>query len=448
MAVIAFPSQDAVFQPIGHFVRLGEKSYRKAAELHATGRLKARRFVVDASKIVYQRDIIKMLREAGAEVVLDPRTAELASKKYCAGYAKGAPWAPENQMEPLAPAAFTPGHFSDVYGQIARCAVKFEVDVVLAPTHFIGDPDFDGWFGIDRDGCVRLRAALDAAGGQSIAIDYPLIAKLSDLADETKRMEIMAGLTNLPFDNLWMRIATSGGVAGPITARNLVRTLAAWHNFGKPIIADYMGGLNAEALLSLNVISGIAHGLGERSSFKVDGWNKEPKKQDDEKQRGGGVRIEVSSFGRSFTQKEMTVLLSAHGAKSLLLPADKAALPSGVSEIGSDARTLSAHEAERRFEAISQTPTDKRPDVFAQSRMKEAVFDAGRAARLNPKPEVAAEHEVDIAMLQKRLKEAARQTGQLRSVYEDLAAEHLERGSVVRAINAPRQATSPSATGS
>ena len=51
-------------------------------------------------------------------------------------------------------------------------------------------------------------------------------------------------------------------------------------------------------------------------------------------------------------------------------------------------------------------------------------------------------------MLQKRLKEAARQTGQLRSVYEDLAAEHLERGSVVRAINAPRQATSPSATGS
>lgn len=447
MNVVAFPGQTTVFQPIGHFVRLGEFSYGKVAELHGMGRLKGRRFVVDGSRIKHQRQIIRALREAGAEVVLDTRVAELSSRKYAGGYARGAPWAVGEG--PMTADAFTRRTAEDVYEKIAECAVDYGVDVVLAPTHFLSDPNFADWFGIDTVGCVRLRAALDSAGGQTIALDYPVIASMADLTDEAKRMELMDGMAGLPFDNVWMRIATSAGIAGPITARSIVAMLGRWHNFGRPIVADYMGGLTGEALLSMNVVSGIAHGFGERTSFKADGWGREPRKKEDDDDDGGrGTRIEVSSFGKSFLHKEMKVLLSAFGGKTLLLPSDKAALPDGVAGLKDDARLLCAHEAERRFDAIAGIPTDKRPYAFARKRMREAVSCAGRAARLNPKPEVAAEEGVDLAKLMARLKATAKQMTKLHETYEDIAAERTESGAIVRPMPAPRRATAPAATGS
>lgn len=447
MNVVTFPGQATVFQPIGHFVRLGEFSYGKVAEIHGMGRLKGRRFVVDASRIRHQRQIIQTLRTGGAEVVLDTRAAELSSRKYAGGYAKGAPWASGDG--PLGADAFVPRHGQDIYEKIAECAVDYGVDVVLAPSHFLSDPDFNGWFGTDKAGCTRLRAALDAAGGTSIAIDYPIIATMSDLSSESKSREITDGLSGLPFDNVWMRIATSTGVAGPLTARNMVGMLSRWHNFGRPIVADYMGGLTGEALLSMNVVSGIAHGFGERTSFNPSGWGKEPRKNEgDEERKGRGTRIDVSSFGKSFLHKEMNVLLSAFGAKTLLLPRDKSALPGGISGLKEDARLLAAHEAERRFDEISETPTDKRPTAFAKVRMREAVSMATRAANLKPKPEVAEQQKVDLDKLMNRLKDTTKLMNKLHETYEDIAAERTENPALIRAMPAPKSATFPSATGS
>jgi hypothetical protein len=447
MNVVTFPGQASVFQPIGHFVRLGESSYGKVAELHGMGRLKGRRFVVDGSKIKYQRQIIRALQASGAEVVLDTRAAELSSRKYAGGYARNAPWA--SGTGAMTAEDFSPRRGGDVYDVIAECAVDYGVDVVLAPTHFLSDPDFASWFGIDTAGCVRLRAALDAAGGQSIAIDYPVIASMSDLTDEGKRMEIMEGLARLPFDNLWIRMATSSSIAGPVTARSMIGMLGRCHNFGRPIVADYMGGLTGEAILSMNVVSGIAHGLGERNSFNSVGWGKEPKERDDDDgQNGRATRIEVSSFGKSFLHSEMKVLLSAHGGKTALLPGDRSALPGGLSNLKESARLLSAYEAEHRIDGIAEIPTDKRPEVFATNRMREAVSSATRVASLKPKPEVAAEEKVDLNQLMDRAKETVKQMMKLRETYEDVAAERSESSTLVRAMPAPRRMTAPSRTGS
>jgi hypothetical protein len=117
MNVVAFPGQASLFQPIGHFVRLGEFSYGKNAELHGMGRLKGRRFVVDASRIKYQRQIIRALQGAGAEVVMDTRAAELSSRKYAGGYAKDAPWA--SGTGPMTAEDFTPRNGRDVFESIA-----------------------------------------------------------------------------------------------------------------------------------------------------------------------------------------------------------------------------------------------------------------------------------------------------------------------------------------
>lgn len=449
MNVVAFPSQAALYQPIGHFIRLGDSGYKKNAELHAQNLLKAKRFVVNGSRIGYQREDIRMLREGGAEVVLDPRTVELGSLKYCGGEAAKAPWAVEDGSV-LTPQLRTPGHIFDLYGRIARCAVDHQVDAVLSPSSLVTGNGFKAVFDIDRAACLAMRSALDANGGKEIAIDYLLVVRLVDLTDEKRRLELISALADLPFENLWLRIATSGGLAGPLTAQRLIKVLSAIHNIGKPVILDYTGGLTGEALIAMNVVSGVAHGVGERGSFKADGWNKAPRKPDPEEERKGGraSRVDVSVFGRSFTIPEMETLLTAKGAKSLLVSTDKRILPNGPSDLRSDVRRLNALEAEKRIDAIETTPTLKRPEFFAEVRMKEAEQAARKAARLTPDAKVAADNKVDIDKLRARLADNAGTIGKLRDVYVAQAEERQERGDIARAVSPPRHATPYFETGS
>ena len=247
-----------------------------------------------------------------------------------------------------------------------------------------------------------------------------------------------------------MRIATSGGTAGPLTAQRLIKVLSAIHNIGRPIILDYAGGLTGEALISMNVVSGIAHGIGERGSFNVSGWDKAPRKpeEDEERQGGRASRVDVPAFGRSFTIPEMETLLSAKGAKSLLVPTDKRILPNGPSDLRSDVRRLNALEAERRMDIIEATPTLKRPEAFAEVRMKEADQAARKAARLTPSAKVAATHKVDLDKLRARLATTADMIGKLRDVYVAQAEERREQGNIARAVSPPRHATPYSKTGS
>ena len=310
MTVISFPTQASVFQFVPHYIRLGEMSYRKIAELAASGVIQSKRFVVDGSKISFQRDIIQVLKGLGAEIVLDPRTIELSSLRKCSGLASTAPWAAISPKSPLSPDVFKEGHANDIYGMIARCAVENGVNAVLSPSHYLADPDFQGWQFIDYQACILLRKALDLHGGKSISIDYLLAARLTDFTDEEFQAQIVQNLSELPYDNLWVRPSMSNAL-GPVNAQRLVRTLARWHNLGKPIIMDYMHGLAAESLVALNVVSGIAHGFGEQTSFKANDWSKPSKERDKSKRSGRAVRVSISALGCTFTRPEFEVLMTA-----------------------------------------------------------------------------------------------------------------------------------------
>ena len=144
----------------------------------------------------------------------------------------------------------------------------------------------------------------------------------------------------------------------------------------------------------------------------------------------------------------METLLSAKGAKSLLVPTDKRILPDGPSDLRSDVRRLNALEAERRIDVIETTPTIKRPEAFAEVRMKEAEQAARKAARLTPSPKVAIENKIDANKLRARLTENAAMIGKLRDVYVAQAEERRERGDIARAVSPPRHATPYSETGS
>ncbi len=446
MKIIEFPKQASVFQPVAHYIRLGETSYRKVADLAAEGVIQSKRFVVDGSKIAYQRDIIQMLQGLGAEVVLDPRIVELSARRKCAGLASSAPWASEIRGVPLSPDMFRASHPADIYGSIARCAVEYGVSAVLSPSHYLADPGFDGWQKIDHDACVLLRRALDSEGGKTIAIDYLVAARLTDFMDEGFQSKLMPNLSDLPYDNLWVRASMSTPI-GPLNAQRLVRTLSRWHNIGKPIVMDYMGGLTAEALVGMNVVSGISHGYGEQSSFTADKWTEPPEERDKDKPAGRSTRVGVSALGCTFTSAEFDVLLTAHGAKSVLLPNDRTVLPNGVEDVSRDPRRFNVCEAQRRLAEIDAVPTANRPDYFADKRMREVVATANKAAKLNPKADIAKAKNVDLATLRVRLVKLSTASERLRGTYEKLAQERTEQGATVRAIGDLRRSTPLSQTG-
>lgn len=447
MNIIEFPKQTSVFQNIAHYVRLGETSYRKVAELAAAGVIKSKRFVVDGSKIKHQQGIIQMLQGLDAEIVLDPRTIELSSRRKCKGLASSAPWAPQVRGEPLSPDVFRANQGSDIYGAIARCAVQNGVSAVLSPTHYLADPSFDGWQEIDHEGCILLRRALDKEGGKSISIDYLIAARLADFNDEVFRSKIMPGLADLPYENLWVRSSMSSPDTGPTNAQRLVRTLARWHNMGTPIVMDYMGGLTGEALLAMNVVSGVAHGFGEQTNFNTTKWALPPEEHDKDKSGGRATRIGVTSIGRTFTSAEIDVLLSAHSAKSVLLPNDRFILPNGVEDLRNDPRRFNACDAERRISEVAKIPTASRPDYFADKRMREIVGTAKKASKLNPKQEIADNLKVDLVKLKSRLIKQGITTEKLRGTYENLAQKRIEQGATVRAIGDVRRSTPLNQTG-
>lgn len=449
MSVIQFPKQKAVFQPFAHFVRLGEGSYRRVADLIAAGTLTSKRVVIDASKAAHQRDLIEMLRGRETEIVLDPRTVELSSRQKCGGLASGAPWASAEKDTPLTPDMFRKDHSTDIYGQIARMCVELGVDAVLAPTQFLGDPSFNGWYRINVEGCELLRSALDNAGGESIRIDYLLAARLGDLRKPEFQGQFLTDLSSMPVDNLWLRLSMSPIENSPTIAQRLIGTLAGWHNVGVPIVMDYAGGLAGEALLSMNVVSGIAHGFGEQTAFNTSNWTDAPKKREpkDGKKGGRAQRISVTALGRTFTTKEMEVLLSAHGARSLLLPTERHIAPNGIQDIQSDARRFNAADAEHRLRAISKVPTADRPEFFAQTRMREVASAAKRAEKLNPKPEVAKANKIDLAKLKKRLSNQRQKADSMRETFEDIASERKAQGFLAKEIGSVRLAVPHKETG-
>ena len=438
--VLAFPYGTHPTQPVAQFIRLGELQYQSLGTLLAQGRLPARRVVVDASKIRHQKELIKAFREAGAEVVLDTKAAELAAPQKCGGYAKGAPWAGLNDGKPLGPQFFAGGRADDIFGQVARCAVEYQCDVVLAPCHFIGDKLFGDWFDVDRQACLRLRQALDREGGAHIAIDYPLIVPHVQLNDPERRSAFSHGLQGLPFDNLWIRASGFGNDAGALTATRYMSALTGLHNIGRPIVADYLGGIVGEAAIAFGAVSGVAHGIGERERFETSGWEKPPRKPEDGF-GGRAKRITLAGLNRSFTLSEFELLCSARGARQLLVGADRSRFPNGVQDMLKDPKGYVASEALRHVEELAGVPDLRRGQHFLEGRMTEVARTARRVKDLKPPKDKAAEKKIDLDKLMKRLNDHSTKTDKLHSSFEHLHADLMERAGRAQAVTraAPAQ---------
>jgi hypothetical protein len=371
--VVQFPHKVPPISPLAQFIRLGETSYRRHASLFAEGHLNAKRVVIDASVIRYLKDEVRQFRDADVEIVLDTRAAELAAKAKIHGLVRKAPWAALCPDEPLGPTFFRTGHPCDIYGQIARISVENGVRAALTPSHFLGDPTFAEWLDIDRESCIQLRQALDEAGGRDIAIDYLLIVPHLQLNETDIRLKIMAALADLPFDNLWVRASGFGNDAGAQPVTRFITSLAQLHNLGKPVIIDYLGGLVGEAVMALGVASGFAHGIGESERFDARQWHEPPKERDAEHPSGRAQRVSVGAINRSFSLREYETLLSARGAKRLLIPQLDGSGLKTAADVIREPKIAASRQAVCYFEELNGVPNAHRAAHFMARRIEPAI---------------------------------------------------------------------------
>lgn len=411
-------STPAPISPLAHFVRLGE-AHKKLSDLHAAGKLPASRVVVDASRFRVQRELVKALQDEGAEIVLDTEAAELASPLKCAGHASGAPWS-LGKSTPLGPDFFLKGAKIDVIGQMARFAVERGVDVVLAPTHFLGDKNFSHWLEIDRKACLRLREALDAAGGKHIAIDYPMILSHVELNAPQVRGTIVQGVSDLPIDNLWIRASGLNSDIAPATLNRYISALAQMHNMGRPVIADYLGGLAGAAAMAYGVISGHAHGIGERERFDTSGWHKAPAARSDDDEFGRAARITLISLNKSLAMSELELLSKAKGGRRMVSCGNPRCCPHGYEDMVRDSRGHAAYQAFGHHDALQKIPDLKRVEYFLNGPMAGAVRESKQISQLRPPKAEALRLDIDPDRLMMRLNEQALRLSKMKTALEKL----------------------------
>lgn len=417
--VVPFPKGQRLRSPLAQFFRVGD-SHNKFAEMFASGGLPASRVVFDAGRLNRQTALAKELKAEGVEITIDTGAAELSSPARHGTFVRNSSWLTKVPMSPLGPDDFT----TEIIERIAEMAVAIGADRVLAPSHFLGDPSFDGWLKVDAASCSALRAALDRLGGGRIRIDYPVIQSVQGLVDPTSRKALAETLSILPVDAIWMRLSGLGKEPGPQKVRSMIRMLSGFHNIGKPVILDYCSGLNSEATEAFGVASGSASGILELDQFNARDWHKTPEEPDPDARFARPRIVQVPGLGRGFYANEFELLAKSRGGRKLLLQSEFVTV-SSVEEMVRTRKQIQALHLVRSQEALQSVPDLNRAGHFLSKTMADAERRAKDVSFLKPTVAQAQAAGIDLTSLLKRTRAHAETMGKVADALEKL---HEERG--------------------
>lgn len=361
--------------PIARFLRVSE--HRRLDQLLEAGKLPYSRFVIEAGYFNEQRDLVDALRQKGHELVLDTNVAELSAVAKFTGHAKHAPWAvadellTEDRLKGASGVALTQA--------IARFAVANGFARVLSPNHFVPSAS-DTWLGIDLHNCIALRQALNAEGGKSIAIDFPLMIPNSVLNDGAQRRDLISKLGSLPIDSVWSRISGFGADATAAGLKKYISAVQDFHALGKPIVADGVGGLSALAIVAFGAACGMSHGVAVKERFDASYWYKPPKPGGGG--GGGGHSVLLPGIDRLLKREDAEAIINASGGRRLASCNDRRCCPQGFEDTIKDPKGHYLRQRAFQCDAISAVPEPVRAKHFLDKDLTETDRKARQLAKL------------------------------------------------------------------
>lgn len=301
----------------------------------------------------------------------------------------------------------------DTAKAIAEFALKYNIDAILAPAHFVERLP-SPWTNVDLRVCEELRHELDRSGGKHIALDFQIITTNTLLKDQPSRDALVAGLRHLPIENVWVRASGFGASATGAATRAFIESVRSFHEVNRPVIADYAGGFCALAAAAFGAVGGISHGVGQKENFRISEWNKPAT-------NGGGSakRIYIPELDRALKQDQLNTLLSIKGTRSRFGCNDTSCCPHGPEDMIENPHRHFIVQRKRQIEILSEVPEARRAEHFLLHHLDPAVRSARLASRLKTGDE-------DVSKL---LAEAKKRLIHLRDPLGDL---HANLGSETR----------------
>lgn len=366
-----------VSDPLGSYLRVGRYDHTFLAQMIVEGKDVGGGLVADPAQFNAQKDLWLEARDQGIETVLDPRSLELSTPGgILRSGARDLPWAPEDLHTP-----------DSLYGQAGQDLCDQLVDMVdaaehsavLAPTHFIASAD-DPWLDIDSDLTHALRGALNSAGHSDVPIYYPLIAKTESFYSKPWRERLVAHLTALPIDAIWLRIHPFGTAnSGPRALKRYLEACRHLHEVGAPLVGEHTGAVGV-GLMAFGALGGVESGVTVNDHTNLSDWLQV-------RPRGGGggeARIYLHELGAFLDRTKASQLLSRPGMKAAHACLDTSCCARGWKDTQLHYREHFVSQRSREVGALSQIPETIRAGHYLETFLRPASDRAVRAAEVEP----------------------------------------------------------------
>jgi hypothetical protein len=227
-------------------------------------------------------------------------------------------------------------------------------------------------------GIISSRRFTAAVGCRRIEWSLRLRHSYGTLREPEQRRAFLAGLGDLPFDNLWLRISDFGADATPTAVRRYISAVADFHALKHPLVADNVGGLAGLAVVAFGATGAIAHGVSEKERFDVRRWLVR-------KPGGGGQsgRVYLPALDRYFKIDEARALLEVRGARRLLACENRDCCPRGADDTFNDPKAHFITQRRTQLRDLSDTPEERRVSRFLDVHLASADRRARQAAKLD-----------------------------------------------------------------
>jgi hypothetical protein len=361
--------------PIAGYLRVGHRDQKWLEDQLARGALPYRRFVFEAAHIRKQRQLLRLLREANCEIILDTNFAELSSVGKYQDAVRFLPWARNDRpwsAEDLA------GNRADfVASQIVEFALEEHVDVILSPNGLIDSSM--SWLNAGVRMNKALYRTLQRSGGNHVSLDYQLIGTMALLRESDFRSNVKAALNDIAAENVWLRTSGHDANSTGTGSRRYIEAVCDLHEINRPFIADMTGGFPALSAAAAGAIGGFSFGVGQKEAFRANDYKREPV-------RGGGGsprRVYVSELGRWISEDQFVIMSQAKGAKPKIYCRDSTCCPNGGDDMidNNNGHFLKSRAAQ--IEQISRIPDDRREEDFLLRHIGPALRVARALARLD-----------------------------------------------------------------
>ncbi|HUO92054.1 MAG TPA: hypothetical protein VMU22_03990 [Rhizomicrobium sp.] len=270
--------------PLGLYLRVGRDQHKDLLDVLAQGEMDFFGLVIDARYTQRHRELKTEALRRQLDVVLDPNTHAMATVGGHTAAAASLPW---GLSRPHRADDFAGAAGRERAKKIAQFVVENGFTQLLGPTHLLSSAN-DLWLRRDIEVMGWVHHELRQLS-PTMPLIYPLAIPVQVFRDAAQRQAIIAAIADAPNDALWLRIENFGQDATGEKLAAYIEACADFRELGKPLVADYAGGLAGLGLLAFGAVGGLAHGITLFESFKPGGWRR-PKP---ESEQAGGVSTRV-----------------------------------------------------------------------------------------------------------------------------------------------------------